>query len=348
MIYLADEVGTRNHLALLDMTPNTETYNETSHVNQAHDQALQNGGSFTDSNNRWKIQITGKGGSGADAYVDVQVTDLLSPQITSQPVADQNATAGGSVTFNITASGSSLTYQWQKQDANGTWINISGATAASLTLSNLTTGNAGKYRVAITNNYGTVYSGESVLSINSVSGPIIHTQPTNITVQKDANATFDVNATGAYPLTYQWYRNGVAIPDGNRSIGKFLIPVVSDEPTMITTIAGGGAPNYSGDGGPAISAQIGYGHGGLAMDQNGTLYFAENGHQVIRKIDENGIITTIAGDGTNEHSGDGGLAINAKIGRPSDLFIRGKQLFFHSATSSNGGDNRTYLRKIDL
>ena len=117
---------------------------------------------------------------------------------------------------------------------------------------------------------------------------------------------------------------------------------------IITTIAGGGAPNYSGDGGPAISAQIGYGHGGLAMDQNGTLYFAENGHQVIRKIDENGIITTIAGDGTNEHSGDGGLAINAKIGRPSDLFIRGKQLFFHSATSSNGGDNRTYLRKIDL
>ena len=94
---------------------------------QAHDQALQNGGSFTDSNNRWKIQITGKGGSGADAYVDVQVTDLLSPQITSQPVADQNATAGGSVTFNVTASGSSLTYQWQKQDANGTWVNINGA-----------------------------------------------------------------------------------------------------------------------------------------------------------------------------------------------------------------------------
>ena len=174
MIYLADEVGTRNHLALLDMTPNTETYNETSHVNQAHDQALQNGGSFTDSNNRWKIQITGKGGSGADAYVDVQVTDLLSPQITGQPVADQNATAGGSVTFNVTASGSSLTYQWQKQDANGTWVNINGANAASLTLSNLTTGNAGKYRVAITNNYGTVYSGESVLNVSKAIPIIPH------------------------------------------------------------------------------------------------------------------------------------------------------------------------------
>ena len=153
MIYLADEVGTRNHLALLDMTPNTETY-RLQYSSQAHDQALQNGGSFTDSNNRWKIQITGKGGAGPDAYVDVQVTDLLSPQITSQPMADQNATAGGSVTFNVTASGTSLTYQWQKQDANGTWVNINGATAASFTLTGLSTANAGKYRVAITNTYG--------------------------------------------------------------------------------------------------------------------------------------------------------------------------------------------------
>ena len=93
MIYLADEVGTRNHLALLDMTPNTETF-RTPYNEQAHDQA-QNGSSFSDVNNGWKIQITGKGGAGPDAYVDVQVNDL-SPQITGQPVADQNATAGSS------------------------------------------------------------------------------------------------------------------------------------------------------------------------------------------------------------------------------------------------------------
>ena len=167
MIYLADEVGTQKSFGFIGHDPQYRDYYKKTQNNQfTHDQALQNGGSFTDSNNRWKIQITGKGGSGADAYVDVQVTDLLSPQITSQPVADQNATAGGSVTFNVTASGSSLTYQWQKQDANGTWVNINGANAASLTLSGLTTANAGKYRVAITNNYGTVYSGESVLNVS--------------------------------------------------------------------------------------------------------------------------------------------------------------------------------------
>ena len=110
MIYLADEVGTRNHLALLDMTPNTETF-RTPYSSQAHDQALQNGGSFTDSNNRWKIQITGKGGSGANAYLDVTISDLLTPQITQHP-QDAMVTGGTSHTFSVSATGQSLTYQW--------------------------------------------------------------------------------------------------------------------------------------------------------------------------------------------------------------------------------------------
>ena len=102
LIYMADENGTRNHSVLLDMTPNTETF-RIPYNSQAHDQALQNGGSFTDSNNRWRIQITGKGGSGADSYVDVQVTDLLSPQIISQPTATQSANAGTNITLSVNA-----------------------------------------------------------------------------------------------------------------------------------------------------------------------------------------------------------------------------------------------------
>ena len=51
--------------------------------------------------------------------------------ITAQPVADQNATIGSNATFSVDANGTGLTYQWQKQDANGTWVNIGGATASS-------------------------------------------------------------------------------------------------------------------------------------------------------------------------------------------------------------------------
>ena len=52
------------------------------------------------------------------------------PTITSQPVADQNAMVGSNVTFSVDANGTGLTYHL-KQDANGTWVNIGGATASA-------------------------------------------------------------------------------------------------------------------------------------------------------------------------------------------------------------------------
>ena len=111
LIYLSDPHGSDESTFLLDMVPGTESfpyYSKQNPNNQfTHDHALQVGQSFTDSNNRWRIQITGKGGSGADAYVDVQVTDLLSPQITSQPTATQSANAGTNITPSVGASGSS-------------------------------------------------------------------------------------------------------------------------------------------------------------------------------------------------------------------------------------------------
>jgi RHS repeat-associated protein len=82
---------------------------------------------------------------------------------------------------------------------------------------------------------------------------------------------------------------------------------------IITTIAGNGTPGYSGDGGPAINAQTYY-PAGLAVDVIGNLYFADLGNLRIRKVDTNGNISTIAGNGTSGHNGDGGPAVNAQIG----------------------------------
>ena len=162
LIYLSDPDGTSTSAGsacrILDMNPSTTTI---------EDAPLQNGSSFTDADNRWKIEITGKGGFGADSYLDVEITDLMLPQITTQPPSTQKVMKGASVTLNASVSGTNLSYQWQKKSANGTWVNIEGATAASLTLSGLTMENAGKYRVAITNSYGTVYSGESILVVNT-------------------------------------------------------------------------------------------------------------------------------------------------------------------------------------
>jgi len=80
---------------------------------------------------------------------------------------------------------------------------------------------------------------------------------------------------------------------------------------VISTIAGNGTAGYSGDGGPATAAEIG-GPEELTIDVNGNIYFSDAGTR-IRKINTAGIISTIAGNGTQGYSGDGGPAIAAEF-----------------------------------
>ena len=78
----------------------------------------------------------------------------------------------------------------------------------------------------------------------------------------------------------------------------------------------GGTCGYSGDGGPAAEAQLGYLQG-LAIDPQGNLYIADYSNNRIRKIDRSGIITTFAGNGQSASNGDGGPATAAAIWAPT-------------------------------
>ena len=80
---------------------------------------------------------------------------------------------------------------------------------------------------------------------------------------------------------------------------------------IISTVAGNGNHGYSGDGGPAISAEINLPYG-VAVDVAGNLFIADTGNQRIRKVTPAGIITTIAGNGNEGYSGDGGPAARAQ------------------------------------
>jgi len=80
----------------------------------------------------------------------------------------------------------------------------------------------------------------------------------------------------------------------------------------LTTIAGTGESAYYGDGGPASEAAF-RDPSSLATDNEGNLYIADGANNMIRKIDTNGIVTTIAGNGNHENSGDGGPALEAGI-----------------------------------
>jgi len=88
---------------------------------------------------------------------------------------------------------------------------------------------------------------------------------------------------------------------------------------IISTIAGDGTSNYSGDGGPAIAAGLSNSLG-VAVDASGNVYIADSDHNRIRKV-TGGTISTVAGDGSFGFTGDGGAATAAGLLRPSALAL---------------------------
>ena len=93
-----------------------------------------------------------------------------------------------------------------------------------------------------------------------------------------------------------------------------------EEPGTISTVAGTGVEGFSGDGGPAVSAQLAS-PGGLAVDRAGNLYISDDANHRVRRVDVAGTITTVVGDGQQGYEGDGGPAISAKLNTPSGVAV---------------------------
>ena len=81
----------------------------------------------------------------------------------------------------------------------------------------------------------------------------------------------------------------------------------------ISTVAGTGSPGYTGDGGPAPQAQL-HAPTGVALGPAGSLYITDAANWRVRWVTTNGLITTVAGNGDFNYSGDGGPAVRAGIG----------------------------------
>jgi uncharacterized protein (TIGR03437 family) len=88
---------------------------------------------------------------------------------------------------------------------------------------------------------------------------------------------------------------------------------------VISTIAGNGTPGFSGDNGPAASAQVNV-PGGIAVDSAGNVFIADTNNHRIRKV-SNGVITTVAGSVTGGFAGDGGDATNAQLSFPAGVTV---------------------------
>jgi DNA-binding beta-propeller fold protein YncE len=89
---------------------------------------------------------------------------------------------------------------------------------------------------------------------------------------------------------------------------------------VISTICGTGARGFAGDGGPATRAQLNEPYGVVA-DRTGRVFFADRRNGRVRVIDTGGIVATLAGDGSGQYSGDGGLADEAGMVEPNGLAL---------------------------
>lgn len=123
----------------------------------------------------------------------------------------------------------------------------------------------------------------------------------------------------------------------------------------IETVAGSLVRGFSGDGGPATAAQLSASHmqggnnngsNGIAAAPGGGFYFTDSSHRV-RKVANDGTITTIAGTGTAGFSGDGGPAVLAKLARPADVATdNAGNVYIVDQHNQPGGGRR--IRKVDL
>lgn len=128
---------------------------------------------IADSNTYYVVVSNIAGSTTSDNAILTIVAVTVAPIFTTQP-SNQTITAGGSVTFTATASGTPApTYQWFK----GTTA-IVGATSASLTIANVTAADAASYTVVATNSAGSVTSSVATLSVNTkpvISGISVQT-----------------------------------------------------------------------------------------------------------------------------------------------------------------------------
>jgi uncharacterized protein (TIGR03437 family) len=120
----------------------------------------------------------------------------------------------------------------------------------------------------------------------------------------DSPSGVAVDSSGAVYIA-DWYNHRVrkVTPDG-----------------LVRTVAGTGVGGFSGEGGPATSAQLSFPFA-VAVDGSGNVYISDQGNHRVRRVGTDGIIRTVAGNGTAAFSGDNGAATSASLDTPAGIAV---------------------------
>ncbi|MEX2429287.1 MAG: immunoglobulin domain-containing protein [Bacteroidales bacterium] len=173
--------------------------------------------------NRYRMVAHGTAPCPSVTSAEATLSVLELPSISAQPDPDEIC-EGENTSFEITASGSSISYQWYVSTDGGFSFdplsdggNNFGATTNKLNIFDTPASYDGNiYKVRVTNSCTSVESNEVALTVNS--NVAITVQPTDITQCDGTTAKFSVTVTGTGPLTYQWRRNGTNLDDADTDI----------------------------------------------------------------------------------------------------------------------------------
>jgi sugar lactone lactonase YvrE len=224
-------------------------------------------------------------------------TTGTSPVISTQPVA-RSIGVGQAVAFSVTATGTPAPgYQWQRQTAGvGSWENVSeggsfrGVSTGVLTIDAISAGMSGdQFRAVVTNASGSVITNAVALT---VTGTSLLQYPVGVTVDFSGNIYV---ADSASNTIRKITTNGV-----------------------VSTLAGAVGTSGSADG---TGGTARFNHpGAIAVDLMGTLYVADTGNSIIRKISSDGIVTTLAGSVSSRGNQDG-VGSSATFNSPEGIAV---------------------------
>ena len=191
---------------------------------------------------------------------------------------------------------------------------------------NLFVADSGNYRIRKISPSGTITTvgGTGSRSLSADGGPALVTDMSPGWIKVAADGTIYYTDDGGGSTSSGYPRVRKISPGG-----------------IVTTVAGTGVKGFSGDGGPATSAQLN-GAYGLAVDPVGAVYISDGLYARVRTVAVNGIISTYAGTGVEGGSGDGGLAIKATFQTPEGLALDSDgNLYIADAFSKN-------IRKVSV
>ena len=198
----------------------------------------------------YKFTVTAANAYGSDSRELSITINPATLSITTQP-SSQSVTEGNPAAFSVTATGSgTLNYQWQQSTNNGsTWTDISGATSATYTIENTTTGmNGYQYRCAVTGNGSSVTSNAATLTVtpkqytltvvlNGGSGTT-----TSGKYAEGAVVQIDAGTRSNYRFTGWTSSNGGTFADASSASTTFTMPAADTTITANWAYSGGGGP----------------------------------------------------------------------------------------------------------